>query len=207
MTVTVIAPAASTALTTLTAAKLDLTIVGTDEDAVLTDLIAQASASLAGWIGRPLARETVRQTFRPTRPEPSLCLSRFPVASVTSVTIATAVQDPATIECDRASGILYRLNNAQRYLAWPADVVTVEYSAGWLLPGQDGRDLPADIEAAAVALVRRAYHAAGRDPVLKGMDIGSGAVKLDWFIPSPTGEPMPVEVVPVVDRYRVISVG
>lgn len=207
MTITVINPAASTALTTLTAVKLDLGITGNDEDPVLTDLIGQASASLAGWIGRPLARETVTETFRLTRPEPSLCLSRFPVASVTSVTIATAVQDSATIECDRASGILYRLNNSQRYLAWPADVVAVEYAAGWLLPGQDGRDLPADIEAAAIALVRRAYHAAGRDPALKAMDVGSGAVKLDWYIPSPSRDAMPPEAVPVVDRYRVTTVG
>lgn len=200
---TIITPATAAALTTLDAVKRDLDVIGTEEDAALADLIAQASASLCSWIGRPLARETVRETFRLERPEQSLCLSRLPVADIVSVTVGASVLDVAAVECDRGAGLLYRISNAGRYLAWPSEVVKVEYAGGWLLPGDPARDLPADIEAACLALVRRAYHQTGRDPALKGLDVGS--LKLDWFIPG--GDPMPVDVVPVVDRYRIILVG
>lgn len=194
------------ALTTLEAVKRDLDIEGNEEDAALSAMIGQASASLVSCIGRPLVRETVRQTFRLQRPVKALCLDRFPVAAgtVPTVTEKAAPLAPSAFECDSKAGLLYRLSTDDRYRDWPAEVVVVEYSAGYVLPGAEGRDLPEDIEAAVVALVRRAYHQLGRDPLLRTLDLQS--VKLDWFVPT-SGDGMPPEVAAVIDRYRQPIIG
>ena len=198
---TIITPATAAALTTLDAVKRDLDITGTEEDAALADLIAQASASLSSWIGRPLVRETVRQTWRLNQRLPALTLDRVPVAGITSVMVKGVTVSPEAVECDNEAGVAYSLDNIGFYQPWPAGVITITYAGGWIPPGADGRDLPADIEAACIALVRRAYHQKGRDPALKGLDVGS--IKLDWLVPG--GDPMPAEVVPVVDRYRIFG--
>ena len=205
---TIITKATTAALTTLEAVKADLGIVGDDEDATLSTLIGQASASLLSGIGRSLVRETLRETFRLTQPVVSLVLSRFPVATVDRISVDNgAPLDAGTFELDPAAGMLSRLDAAGRYQRWPAAVVVVDYKAGYLLPGQEGRDLPDDIEGAALALVRRAYHQTGRNPLLKGMDVGGGAIKLDWFVPTANAGGMPPEVAAVVERYSQPTIG
>lgn len=198
---TVITKATTTALTTLEAVKADLGIDGDDEDATLSTLIGQASSSLLSDIGRPLVRETLRQTFRLTLPVDSLVLSRFPVPTVDRITTDKAAPlDASAFELDPEAGMLFRLDTAGYYKRWPAAVIVVDYKAGYILPGQEGRDLPEDIEAATLALVRRAYHQSGRDPLLKSLDLQT--VKLDWANPGAVPE-----ADAVVDRYRQPCIG
>lgn len=199
---TVIAPATATALTTVEAVKAELDLTGTANDAWLADAIARASDQIASWCGRVFARETVLESFRLSRPMPSLALSRWSVAAIAGVTEDGVALDAGAYEVSATDGILYRLNAKGRYLSWPAVTAEVEYTAGWLLPGQVGRNLPGDIEQAAIDLVARAYHARGRDPALRSHE-SPDVESLAWFDAGRTSVGgLPVEIAGTLARYR-----
>jgi hypothetical protein len=176
---TIIDAATERSLTTLEAVKLELGIGDSDttEDALLTAQIAQKSAAAANWCRRPFALETVQETFWPgwddraLRDGAPLCLGRYPVAAIASVT-----QDGDALESGdlyRLDGegddrrLLYRLTDDGDPACWTfCRSAVVEYLAGYDLPD----DVPADIEAAIIAWVKDGYFAAGsnvRDPRLR----------------------------------------
>lgn len=163
-------PATAHDLTSLATVKTDLGISCTDSDSVLADLIRRASDAIATACNRTFGTETIRQTFRPLRPSPDLILARFPLVSVSSITENDAPLTSGEYEVSPGDGLLRRLTPKRHYQCWEAGVVVVEYSAGWVLPGQVGRTLPADIEAAALAMIRQAWFARGRDPAMRSYD-------------------------------------
>lgn len=198
---TVMTPAASTALTTLEAVKSALDVTDGGLDGFLSDLIDRASASVAGWCNRVFAREAVTETFRLTVPTDVLVLSRWPVVSVSAVTVDSTGLSPSRWEVDPAYGDLYRLDGRDGRQMWTAGKVVVAYTAGFALPGEDGRSLPADIEDATIALVRLGFHRRGADPLLKSVALGE--TKLDYYT-SPLGAEtgLPIEVAGLLSRYR-----
>lgn len=167
---TVVTPAESSALTTLEAVKAELSLSGTGDDAWLTDTIARAGATIERWCGRVFALETVQETFRIDRATDLLVLSRWPVAAVVNVVAGGVGLDADGWELDADNGDLYRLGTADQRKLWPIGKTVVAYSAGFILPGAEGRNLPADIEAACIALCVRAFHAKGRDPALRSYE-------------------------------------
>jgi len=203
---TVITPAASHALTTVDAAKADLGLPGGGDDAYLGALIDRASDTITAWCGRTFARETVRETFRSGCPLAALSLARWPVSSLTSVTVGGAVLELDRVEVESGTGILHRLDATGYRLPWRAEVTVVTYAAGYVLPGAAGRDLPADIEAACLALVRLAYHRRGADPLLKAATLGE--TKLDFYsAPLGAEDGVPAEVGGMLFRHRAVWVG
>jgi hypothetical protein len=61
-------------------------------------------------------------------------------------------------------------------------VVVITYTTGWVLPGAVGRDLPADIEAECIGMVRSAYESDGRDlTVVSETQEGVGQVRFADF--------------------------
>lgn len=176
MPLTVAEPAASTRLTTLDAAKAELNLLGSDQDAYLAGLIDQASAIVASRCSRVFAAETVGETFRVLRPYEALVLSRWPVIDIVSVQVDGQAQDLAWI-AHEPGGLLYRLAADLRCACWAPGRVAVVYRAGYVLPGNDGRTLPHDVERAAVMLVRSMWHARGRDPAMRSDTVeGIGAI-------------------------------
>ena len=199
---TVTRPAASHDLTTLAAVKTAMEVTGTDDDAFLAHLITRASDTIRAWCNRVFSVETVRETLRLDRYRPELVLIRFPVVSIASVTVGGTALDAADYEADSTHGVLYRLVARGKFMCWPSDVVVVEYSAGYVLPGNDDRTLPHDIEAAALALVRSSYHIRDRDPSLKSVTLGSTAINYQSG-----AETMPPDVALILSAHRQPAVG
>lgn len=54
------------------------------------------------------------------------------------------------------------------------------FSADYILPDQDGRTLPYDIEGVVIDLARRAYHARGRDVTIRSSDV-EGLASVSYF--------------------------
>ena len=114
------------------------------------------------YCGRAFCKETLVDTFRIEGMAASrLLLSRRPVVSIASVVEDGITLATSQYEVDPISGLLLRLddNDQPGFWASPAKTV-VTYTAGFVLPGNDGRTLPDDVEAAAIEAVRTAGTAA-----------------------------------------------
>ena len=183
--------AATLYLTTRAAVKTALGITSTDEDAYIDTLLPRVTWAICNYLGvasaadgtRTIGRETLVETFRLTREEDRLRLSRWPVVSITSV-----VEDDDTLasdeyEVDKATGLLRRMDGDDNVLTWVDDKVVVTYVAGWLLPGDASRNLPYDIEDAAIGLIKAARAARKRDPMVKEEDI-PGVRRISYWVGS-----------------------
>ncbi|WP_018391056.1 hypothetical protein [Ancylobacter sp. FA202] len=168
---TVTTPATTRDLTTLNAVKaeLDMALV-THSDEHLSLLITQKSRAIESWCGRSLVREGVRETIHLTDPSAVLILSRFPVAAIASLTTGNGGQAPALYELNAANGLLLRLTEAGNSHVWTPGRVVIDYSAGFI-PSGEGRDLPEDIERAAILAVRNAFLTRGRDQTVRSDDV------------------------------------
>lgn len=174
--VTVVTPAAETSLTTLTRLKAELNITDTASDAILTAKIEEASSDIAVRVAPLLRREELSETIRWGGRHSycgldSLYLSRAPIVSIDSVTIDGSLVDPGdyyyTDDAEHWGGAVYRLM-AGYAMPWLfVQSVVVVYTAGYLLPGESGRNLPPVLEAACLELVSAYWSSRGRDPALK----------------------------------------
>lgn len=164
-------------LTTVDALKAELSISGSDQDTALAALISQASAAIESYCNRQFADRTVTDTFRNRTRREALILSVIPVTAVPSVTESGTVLETTDYELESAkSGLLLRLDGNDNLSCWPAAKVVVEYNAGYILPGNDGADLPADIERACLDMCVRSYHGTGRDVTLTSEEV-PGVIK------------------------------
>lgn len=194
-------------LTTLAAVKAELSIAGTDDDAAITALIAQMSAAIESYCNRQFGTRTVTDTFRNRTRREALVLSAIPATTITTVTESGAELDPTGYELESAkSGLLLRLDGSDNLSCWAARKITVEYVAGYILPGGEGSDLPADIERACIDLCVRGYHGAGRDASLKSEEV-PGVIKQAWETNSVmSAGALPEDVLSRLDHYRQIAI-
>jgi len=167
---TVITPAASQRLCTLSAVKAELGISGSAEDAALDALRDAASAAIASWCGRVLVEEVVRELWRPIWRAEVLLLRRRPVTAIATLTEDGVTVDVADRELDGEAGMLYRLSSDARS-AWRASKIILTYTAGYRAPDLATPTMPADIQRAAVLTVAAMYRATGRDPMLRSLSI------------------------------------
>jgi hypothetical protein len=212
MQIVVSAASDSARLTTLAQAKLALNLGPSQvtDEALIRAEIDRSSIAAASWIGRPLARQQYTQTWRNVS-SCSLLLDNFPVVSIDTVTADGVELAASDYEFDIQSGMLWRLTGDIR-IAWSASKVVLEYTAGWVLPEQtlvgsdpvvDDRDLPLDIEAAALELVKIRYYARTRDPMVKSESI-PGVMTIDYgAVTSATDSGLPEHVVALLNPYRV----
>lgn len=195
MTISVIEPAQNARLTTVAAVRaLGGSNLPTD-DAVIEGLIDQASAAIVSQCGRSFARERISETFRGAQSS-VLMLSRWPVAEIVAVNAAAGPIAPDGYELDLPGGLLFRIIGG-RAVVWPSSLVTVEYVAGYVLPGATGATLPEDVERAAVLMVRNAWIARGQDPFLRGEDV-AGIGSRTYGIPTA----FPAEVSDLLAPWR-----
>lgn len=208
---TVSTPATVTDLTTLDRVKSDLQITGSSEDdylrgqiAAVTDLIVRHLGIVPAGASRTLARETLVETLRPDQMRERILLSRFPVVSIDSITEDDEAVAEYEIE-DAASGIVRRLDEDGDRSCWVAGKIIATYTAGWVMPGQPGADLPAAIEAAAVELVGSFRSARSRDPLVRQESV-PGVADVSYWVQSPAeaGE-LPPAVVTKLAPYRRIA--
>lgn len=208
--VTVTAAAAGIDLTTLAAVKTELGISDKTADARLSGFVTSASRVIATHCRRVFGRETVTETFRQDRKWPvadffpdELLLTRSPVVSIASIVEDT---DPALAagdwEADLTTGVIYRLNDDAQ-VRWKASKIAVAYTAGWLLPSESGRNLPEDIERACIMLTSLMWFSKDRDPKVKEEVVQGVGSTAYWVRGENETSIMPIEVLSLIDPYRV----
>ncbi len=103
----------------------------------------------------------------------SLVLSRFPLVSITSVVEDSDAPLTADVDFDfDASGVVSRLcDNGNRVRDWNSTKILVTYTAGYLLPNDASRTLPADVERAVILMIKAAYCSRTRDPLIKSENV------------------------------------
>jgi hypothetical protein len=131
----------------------------------LNAMISRVSDLISGACnGRVFGRESLLEVFRSVRGLDALVLSRDPVATITSlVADGSTLVEGTDFEVDFAAGLVYRLAGDAR-CSWRASKVSIAYTAGWLLPSQDGSSLPGDVQQVCIDRVVRMRGGRGRDP-------------------------------------------
>lgn len=220
---TVLTEAQATDLTTLAAVKSELGVEGGQDNSWLSLQIKVASQVVTNYLNIveaddgtvTLGQETLAETFRvhhsrylsrrlDSERTQYLILSRRPVSGIASVIQDGVTLDPSEYEVDGA-GVLKHLAS-DRPKDWNGNKIVVTYTAGWLLPGQSGSNLPADIESAAISLVKMNWFARKRDPNVKSENI-PGVLQVDYFFRAPDpGAPLPEEIAQKLNRHRQINI-
>lgn len=183
---TVVTPAASQDLTTLTKVKSILSVSSTS-DAVLQFWIKQASGQIARFCNRVFVAEAVREEFwfedanrvddRDARR--SVLLARYPVGVISTVSSDGVELAPADYRVDPESGLLARLSDDCLNL-WSAHRVVVDYTAGY-----PADNIPAELEGACISLVQEYRSASVREASVKAETIeipGIETVRKDYWV-------------------------
>lgn len=200
---TVTTPASTADLTTLAVVKAELGLTSNEHDTQLATYITQASDRVESFCNRTFAQESISETFRLDHRENELVLTRFPVTAITSVVENGASLATSDYELDADSGVLRRLQSDTK-TRWPCGKIVVEYVCGYLLPGDVGRDLPRDIERAAILLVKQFASNSDRDLMTK-RETTEGVRTTEYFYGGETG--LPPEVEGLLIPHRKPSVG
>jgi hypothetical protein len=205
---TITSPPATSALTTVRAAKDELNLTVDTDDDYLNTLIDRASAVIQNWIGRPLGLQSAVESFRhpyrtagiypawdacilpytgPYMPRP-LLTTLVPVIGIALITEDGG--SPLTVgsdyEFEPDTGMIWRLAGNVRSV-WSAGNVVVTYTAGYVLPQDAGsRSLPMDIEGATLLLVRSGYYGRGIDPSVT-LEVTEGVGRTQYAKTNGTG--------------------
>lgn len=211
---TVTVPATFRSLTNLDRVKMDLGIVDSTNDDLFETLISEATAKCETYCNRVFATETLQQTFRLPIPDSPysvfnappiqfLELGRYPVQSITSVIVDGATLTGVEYEVDLGTGFLYRLDAGDNRTPWRFRKCVVTFVAGYKLPDQIGRNLPADVESACLILVKHRWFGRQRDPLIKAQTIPQVIETQYWVggIAGTDGDISP-EVSGLLDPYR-----
>jgi hypothetical protein len=206
----VITPATSYDLAAVDAAKIEMEISGTADDAFLARLIRQASDGISGFCGRVFLLETVRETFRLDQYpyatwqwSDMLCplrVERTPIVEVLSIVEDGQTVDALDYEIDFATGRIWRLAGDLR-TGWYGVKIVVEYRGGYAL-----EDVPPELERVCLDMVKRAYYARSRDPAQRSeriLDIIDSA----WTSTdsAETRGGLPLDIAQRLDGFRRLS--
>jgi hypothetical protein len=166
MAITVVSAASSTKLTTKESLKALLGISTTTDDTLMDNIIDRVSAQIVRFCNRDFAKQTVDETM-PSDGGRNLITSRFPLVSITSITYdgdTVAAADYSLQEPN--SGFIF--NEDGWTYTQGVYLYTVRYVYGYILPSMLGtRDLPFDIEQAALIAAKAAYVSRARDPQVR----------------------------------------
>lgn len=212
---TVTVPATQTMLATVDDLKAELDLT-TNDNSRLFRYLRAASQQIGQYLNRTLALETVSETFRrdvwpagwspanQSRSPACLNLDRYPVTTITSVTMDGLLLDPATdYECDKPAGQLFRLYSDQR-CHWSACKIVVVYQGGYVLAPASGANLPADIETAAIRLAAQSYQSRERETGLRS-EIIPGVMERQYWDETASGQQsatLAPDLQALLDPYR-----
>lgn len=207
---TTVAPAASR-LTTPAAAQAEC---GTSDD--VSALIDRASAAIVRYCGRQFGLQTVTETYRRThdywrdpllsalrRARPLMLRYAYDqVPSSVTIDAGTALVADTDYEIDLEAGMLWRLfSGARRHWQCSTDIVVV-YQTGWNLPNDGSPNLPADVEAACLTLVRGAFNYIASDSTVS-RDMTEGVGLVNYFARSASGLVMDAGLADMLSGYVV----
>ena len=190
-------PPTSIDLCTLDICKDELDITDTDSDYLLTRWISESSARIAAYCNRPLALQTLVETFNLSSymatMSPALALKSYPIQSI-AITENGDVLDPASYQFDDY-GLVRRQIYGNRW-NWFGCCIEVTYSGGYSLP--DG--VPLDLRSACLSLMKYRLASRSRDPSLRAVTIPGVIEKQFWVGDTSSG--LPPEVAECCDPYR-----
>lgn len=220
MAITVTVAAAATDLTILATVKTELNISGSGDDTFLNTLIDQASAFIRKYTGRIFERQTLTETL-PGTGFVDLYPTRTPIVSITSITLNGTLlsSDEYTLN-DADMGQIIRHDDADvpSAVVWPfssrpssglsqhiqwgsfANNISIVYVAGFLLPGEDNRTLPEDLERACIELVKMFFEKRSSDPSVRFEKIGDAAQAFE------VNKQLPLTITMILDRWTRIPV-
>jgi hypothetical protein len=198
---TVLTPASSRALTTLAAVKDEIGITDDVADMRLQRWIDEVSERIETYLGRVLASETARETFRLTGSPGCLRLARRPLTVIDTIDVDGVTLASDHYEIDATAGLLYPINGDRR-VHRSACVVIVTYIAGYMSVAA----LPRPIETACLGLVRHRWAARDRDPMRRSLAI-PGVVTEQYSVGAPGNDgDIPPEIAALLDPFRTVSV-
>lgn len=182
--ITVTSPSSYQYLTTLDRVKQELSITDNGSDAILTAKISEASSDILARIW-PRPRETVTETFYP---EPGqsvsraqLMLSRWPLVSVTSVTLDDSAVVSYRIDAE-AGMLLYLADDGYRSCWTFSKSAEIVYVGGFSMPGEVAQPtLPPALEAACVELVSSYWFSRGRDSLVRQETVDGAGSTTYWI--------------------------
>ena len=208
---TVLTAATDTDLTDLAAVKEELEIQGTRNNSWFSRAISVGSTAIQNYCNRTFAQQTIQDQFwfardswpRIVRDEIApLQLTAWPTISIVSVVetiagIVTTLAIGTDYLLDAEHGQLTRLNLHGNPCHWYSSPVVAVYNAGYAA-------IPADLDEAAVMLVKMRWFGRHRDPLIRSQN-AVGAYEASYVMGTgPGGEDdMPAEVTALIDRYRV----
>lgn len=208
---TVVTPAESSDLVDLTTVKTLLGVTDDSLDAYFKLVIPQASTAAQNECNRRFVPETVIDSFWPQRDGfpwvvrgeiAPLQLSRWPVIAVVSV-VETIVGVPTTLVAgtdyllDAEKGQLTRLDGNGYPCGWRANPIAATFSAGF-------DPIPPDVVDGVVRLVKLAYFARNRDPMLRSQASPGVYEAAYWFGNGPGNSGgLPPDIQGLFSNYRV----
>ncbi len=198
---TVLTPASTRALTTLATVKDEIGITGDEADERLQRWIDEASERIETYLGRVLASETVRETFRLTGAPACLRLARRPVATIATIDVDGVTLASGQYEIDATAGLLHPVSGDRR-VRWFGRTVIITYTAGYVSIGA----LPRPIETACLGLVRHRWAARDRDPMLRSLAIPGVVTEQYWVGATGDDGDMPPEIAALLDPFRTVTV-
>lgn len=203
---TVVTAAGTYDLTTLAIVKDELNITDGVSNTILQRYLTSASAAASQYCNRVFPAETIKDEFWAQHdPSPrvvssrveALQLSRWPIASVTSVTEnAVALVDGTDFRIDYPGGQLIRLDTNGYPRHWPVYPIAVVYVGGFA-------SIPTDIADAVIRMVRARWNGRGRDPMTRQISI-PGVLEQQFWVPTGAdGGNMSPDVSDILNNYRV----
>lgn len=198
--------------------EFSITVDDVAADARMTRWIKEETAAIQEFVGRPLRGHDMLNRFYPKNfyrstnddwPRPHygnqppiefqpLSLSRWPVASITSIAIdGTPV---TTYETNPEIGLVWMLDTSGNRQSWYGQSVDVTYHAGW----DDLGTVPFDVQRALLTLV--SYRIASK-PTERGLRMVSipGVMERMYHPPNTDPTALPIEVTSALDRFRSVS--
>lgn len=183
-------------LTVLATLKRDLKITTGVDDIRLKELIHRASSACAEHCKRVFGKETVSETKRNLRCLSSIALQRYPVVSITSITLDDTPLTSDQYEVNQKNGLLYRLSGNCR-IEWGGSKLVIVYEGGYDLLGT----LPRALEAAAIELVKEMYFSGPRDPSVKSVEIPGLMAKTYWVAGEKEDGSLPPKVLGYLEDF------
>lgn len=152
-------PATSKRLTSVSRVKQSLGITDTSQDALITELIERVSREVVAYLRIPaaddateatLGRESYVETIRDVSGDYEVFLTRRPLSLVLYVEEdGVALEGDVDYQVNMSAGAIQRLSNDE-LAPWSGAKIVVTYDAGYLLPDNADRNLPYEIEEAAI---------------------------------------------------------
>ena len=140
--------------------KRELGSVSSEDEAILHDLILQASSALQDHLDRVLVAQDLVEAVIVSSVR-SFRLSSRPVFGAVEVLFNDDLLKDIIVEAE--SGVVSQSD----FSPLPSGRYCISYSAGYVPPGKDGRTLPPAIERATAEIVKYWYHARSRDSVVR----------------------------------------